>query len=183
MVPYRTFLVLGLAAGTLGAGYVFAPQPGGAAVATAPMPKAAPVATAATPAAPTGKPASTLVANRAPVPLVPRTHNTYFTPKESAAPGSTAPAATDGVPSGATNTDISKASLTVGAGLDGGLPPASGDAKSDDSAQAKAAVELDGYKNVRGLEKGPDGIWHGRAMRGRTEIAIRVDASGSVSAD
>ncbi|HTE35099.1 MAG TPA: hypothetical protein VK630_01020 [Reyranella sp.] len=183
MVLYRTFLVLGLAVGTLGAGYIFAPQPGGATVATAPMPKAAGVATAATPAAPTAKPASTLVANRAPVPLAARTHNTYFAPKESAVPGQTASATTGAVPSGATTTDISNASLTVGAGLDGGLPPAPGEAKSGDSAQAKAAVELDGYKNVRGLEKGADGIWRGRAMRGRTEIAIRVDASGSVSAD
>ena len=44
-------------------------------------------------------------------------------------------------------------------------------------------IELDGYKHVRALEKGPDGVWRGRAMRGRTEIAIRVDATGSVSAD
>jgi hypothetical protein len=49
--------------------------------------------------------------------------------------------------------------------------------------QAKAAIELDGYKNVRALEKGPDGIWRGRAMRGRTEITVRVDATGSVSAE
>jgi hypothetical protein len=174
MVPYRTFLVLGLAVGLLGAGYVFAPQPGSATAATAPLPKAAPVADAATPAAPTAKPASKLVANRAPVPLMTRTHKTYFIPKEAetSVPGSNPGA-----------TDISKASLTVGAGLDGGLPPAPAGARSADSAQAKAAVELDGYKNVRGLEKGPDGIWRGRAMRGRTEIAIRVDASGSVSAD
>jgi len=178
MVSYRTFLVLGLAVGTLGAGYIFAPQPGGATVATAPVPKAAPVAIAATPAAPTAKPASSLVANRAPVPLQTRPPTTYFVPKGSAAPGQTASATT-----GATATDISKASLTVGGGLDGGLPPAPGDAKSGDSSKAKAAVELDGYKNVRGLEKGPDGVWRGRAMRGRTEVAIRVDASGSVSAD
>ena len=104
MVSYRTFLVLGLAVGTLGAGYIFAPQPGGATVATAPVPKAAPVATAATPAAPTAKPASSLVANRAPVPLQTRPPTTYFVPKGSAAPGQTASATT-----GATATDISKA--------------------------------------------------------------------------
>ncbi|CAN5243989.1 hypothetical protein BH10PSE6_BH10PSE6_50490 [soil metagenome] len=183
MIPYRTFLVLGLAVGTLGAGYVIASPPGPAAVATAPMPKPAPVATAAMPAGPTAKPASALVANRAPVPLVPRAHNTYFAPKETEASASKASAATGAVPSEATTTDILKASLTIGAGPDGGLPPAPGDAKSGDSAQAKAAVELDGYKNVRGLEKGPDGLWRGRAMRGRTEIGIRVDAAGRVSAD
>jgi len=191
MVPYRTVLVLGLAVGTLGAGYVFASQPD-ATVATVPMPKAAPVTTAATSAAPTAKPASTLVANRAPVPLVTRTHNTYFVPKQGEAYGPKQPEASVQTASAApgsapgetkTTSDILKASLTVGAGLDGGLPPAPGDAKSGNSARAKAAVELDGYKNVRGLEMGPDGIWRGRAMRGRTEIAIRVDATGSVSAD
>jgi len=171
MVPYRTFLVLGLAVGLLGAGYAFAPQPGGATAAIAPLPRAA---------GPTAKPASTLVGNRAPVPLVTRTHKTYFAPTQAEASVQTASATPGSSPSA---TDVSKASLTVGAGLDGGLPPAPAGANSADSAQAKAAVELDGYKNVRGLEKGPDGIWRGRAMRGRTEIAIRVDASGSVSAD
>jgi hypothetical protein len=29
----------------------------------------------------------------------------------------------------------------------------------------------------------PDGMWHGRAMRGRVEIAVSVDANGSVSQD
>jgi hypothetical protein len=164
-VPYRTFLALGLAAGLLGAGYVFAPLPGAAALPTAPVPKAAPVASAATPAAPTAKP-STLVANRAPVPMVTRTHDTYYAPKEAEASVQTASATTG----------------LVGAGTDGGLP-LSDDMKSGGGAQAKAAIELDGYKNVRGLEKGPDGVWRGRAMRGRTEIAIRVDATGSVSAD
>jgi hypothetical protein len=176
-IPYPTFIVLGVTVGLLGAGYVFASQPSATALPTAPAPKAAAVA----PAAPTAKPPSTLMANRAPVPLATRTHDTYYTPKE-AAPAVQTDSATAGLSSGRT-TDVSTASLIVGAGIDGGLPPAPGDAKSGDSAQAKAAVELDGYKNVRGLEKGPDGIWRGRAMRGRTEIAIRVDATGSVSAD
>lgn len=166
-VPYRTFIALGSAVALLGAGYIFAPQPGAAALPAAPVAKTALVAPAATPAAPTAKPPSTLVANRAPVPMAPRTHDTYFVPKETQASFQTA-SATPGV---------------AGVGTDGGLPPAPGDAKSRDSGQAKAAIELDGYKNVRALEKGPDGVWRGRAMRGRTEIAIRVDASGSVSAD
>jgi len=54
---------------------------------------------------------------------------------------------------------------------------------SGNDSRAKQAIELDGYKNVRGLEKGPDGVWRGRAMRGRTEIAVRVDSSGNVSAE
>jgi hypothetical protein len=165
-VPYRALLALGLVAGLLGSAYVFAPQPGAAALPTATVPKAAPVAVSATPAAPTVKP-GTLVVNRAPVPMVVRTHDRYFTPKETDALLQTA-SATRGLTDATT---------------DGGLPLAPGDAKSGDSAQAKAAIELDGYKHVRALEKGPDGVWRGRAMRGRTEIAIRVDATGSVSAD
>lgn len=165
-VPYRTYIALGLAAGLLGAGYIFAPQPGAAALSPAPAPKAA-VANAATPAAPTAKP-SALVVNRAPVPMAPRTHETYYTQKQA-------------------DTAIQTASATTTAGLagasvDGGLPPVD-DMQSGGDAQAKAAIELDGYKNVRALQKGPDGMWRGRAMRGRTEITVRVDASGSVSAD
>lgn len=171
--PYRIFLAFGLAAGLLGAGYAFAPLPGAAALPAAPKgvpaPKAAAVASAATPEAPAAKP-SALIANRAPVPMVPRTHDTYYVPKEADAALQTASATTATGVAGA------------GAGTDGGLPPAD-DAKSGGGAQAKAAIELDGYKNVRALEKGPDGIWRGRAMRGRTEIAVRVDATGSVSAD
>ena len=165
-IPYRTFALVGLAVGLLGAGYIFAPQPGAAALPTPPVPKGVPVANAARPAAPTAKPPSTLVVNRAPVPMVTRTHNTYYAPKEAEASVQTASATTG----------------PVGAGTDGGLPP-SDNTKTGGDAQAKAAIELDGYKNVRGLAKGPDGVWRGRAMRGRTEIAIRVDASGSVSAD
>lgn len=164
MVPYRTFLFVGLAVTMLGAGYVFAPQPGVAALPTASRPEAAPAASAETSAAPTSKPTGSLVANRPPVPIVTRSHDKYHVPKES-----------DG--------DLSKASLVVGGATDGGLPPGPGDVTPVDSSRAKAAVELDGYKNVRGLEKGPDGVWRGRAMRGRTEIAIRVDDAGNVSAE
>lgn len=179
-VPLRTFLVLGLAVGALGAGYVFAPRPGAATLPTAFVPpKVAPVANAATPAGPPAKPSSRLVVNRAPVPLAPPTHRTYYVPKEGEASVQTA-SATWGQ---ATKTDASTGGAAGGGSIDGGLPPAPGDGPSPDGRQAKAAIELDGYKNVRALEKGPDGIWRGRAMRGRTEIAIRVDASGSVSAE
>ena len=47
---------------------------------------------------------------------------------------------------------------------------------------AKAAVLTDGYKGVRGLVKGNDGVWRGRALRGSVEIAISVDPAGNVSA-
>jgi hypothetical protein len=52
-----------------------------------------------------------------------------------------------------------------------------------DGAAAKAAIEADGYKGVRGLVREADGSWRGKALRGRTEIAIRVGPDGSVSAD
>lgn len=166
-VPYRTFVLVGSAVALLGAGYFFAPPPGAAALSAASLPKAIPVAAAATIAAPAPKPPSTLAANRAPVPMAPRTHSTHFAQKEAEASFQPASATTG----------------LGGAGIDGRFPLAPGDATSGNSAQAKAAIELDGYKNVRGLEKGPDGIWRGRAMRGRTEVAIRVDAGGNVSAD
>lgn len=180
IVPYGTFLALGLAAGLLGAGYVFAS--GAAALPDAPGPKTAPVASVAVnpaptaaSAAPTAKPTGTLAVNRAPVPLVPRTHDTYYAVRP-ADPSVQTASATPGSASGGTT-------ATDGAALDGGLPPAADDGSSGDGAQARKAIEFDGYKNVRGLTKGPDGMWRGRAMRGRTEITVRVDASGSVSAE
>ena len=178
-VPYRTVLALGLAVGMLGAGYVFAPHPGAAAlpVAQAATPSPSPVSRApvvdATPAAaPAAKPVAALAVNRAPVPLAPRRHDSYYVTPSSADPA------------------LQTASTTAGPGAtapttatDGAALPSPDDAKSGDSAQAKAAIEFDGYKNVRGLVKGPDGLWRGRAMRGRTEISVTVDASGSVSAE
>lgn len=161
-VPYRTVLALGLAVSMLGAGYLFAPQPGAAPLTAAPVPNQTSAVNAATPALPSAKPTATLAASRAPVPLAPRTHQTYYVPK-------------------APDDPIQTASATTGAA--GAATSSTTDAKNSDSAQAKTAIEFDGYKNVRGLEKGPDGVWRGRAMRGRTEIAVRVDASGSVSAE
>jgi len=45
----------------------------------------------------------------------------------------------------------------------------------------KRKIEADGYKNVQGLAKDADGVWHGRAMRGSTEVAVTVDAKGNVA--
>ena len=160
-VPIRTFLVLGVAVGLLGAGHVFVLQPGVAALPNAPAPKVAGATETATPAAPAVKPASTLVMNRAPVPLTPRSHETYFVSKQ-------------------TDAAVQTASATTSPGQS---PPQPDNATSTGDSQAKAAIELDGYKNVRALEKGPDGLWRGRAMRGGTEITVRVDAGGSVSAE
>ncbi len=57
---------------------------------------------------------------------------------------------------------------------------------SDDSmgqGAARAAIERDGYKGVHGLRQGPNGMWHARALRGQTDIAVTVDSAGNVSAD
>jgi hypothetical protein len=50
-------------------------------------------------------------------------------------------------------------------------------------AAARAAIEADGYKGVKVLRKGVNGVWHASALRGKTTVMLRVDASGSVSAD
>jgi hypothetical protein len=47
---------------------------------------------------------------------------------------------------------------------------------------AQKAIERDGYRNVQGLAKGSDGLWHGQAMRGNTQVQVTVDRSGTVSA-
>jgi hypothetical protein len=169
-VPFRTFLLLGMAVGMLGAGYLFAPQPGAMTLPTVPPAQPAPVA-----AAP--KPASALVASRPPVPLVTRTHGTYFVAKEEPKP-----AETDAAAGNARTTQVATAAVSPGTPADDAAPTVTV-LKGQDDSKAKAAIELDGYKNVRALEQGPDGVWRGRAMRGRTEIAIRVDAGGSVSAE
>lgn len=56
---------------------------------------------------------------------------------------------------------------------------------SDSSSEnaAKAAIESDGYKGVRVLRKGADGVWHAQALRGKTLVLLTVDVTGSVSAE
>ena len=57
----------------------------------------------------------------------------------------------------------------------------SGDAAGESAA--RAAIEADGYKGVKVLRKGANGVWHASALRGKTTVMLRVDSSGSVSAD
>lgn len=76
------------------------------------------------------------------------------------------------------------------------LPPVAdkaAEAKADKPAEtspdpagedaARAAIEADGYKGVKVLRKGANGVWHASALRGKTTVMLTVDASGSVSAD
>ena len=52
--------------------------------------------------------------------------------------------------------------------------------KAGESA-AKAAIEADGYKGVKVLRQGANGLWYARAMRGSTEVPLTVNAAGHVS--
>lgn len=171
-VPFRTFALFGAALGVLAAGYLFGPAPG------ASRPLAAPGAKVV-PSAPL-KPETTLVTSRPPVPLVAPSRASATVERAIGSssnkptvdmgtfstnpPDPNDPKANDPKPTG----DVTQALATSADGND---------------SEARRAIEFDGYKNVRGLVKGPDGSWRGRAMRGRTEIAVRVDASGNVSAE
>jgi hypothetical protein len=156
VVPFRTFATFSLAFGMLAAGYLIGPAPGAT--------RSAPALTAEAAALAAKAPVPTLVANRPPVPLVRPQPTSYFTPANNQAGKST----TDGNP--ADPAQAQTAALTT-------------DQISPEDADAKRAIEFDGYKNVHAVVKGSDGMWHARAMRGRTEIAVRVDASGNVSAE
>jgi hypothetical protein len=109
--------------------------------------------------APSPQPASTIKTFRAPVPLLISAHREFFTANPTIDETS------------AQSPDIATARVD------------DDDAKAAAKFAAKAAIEQDGYRDVRGLVKGPDGSWHGSALRGSTEVAVRVDASGSVATD
>lgn len=160
----KTLALLIVAGGLLASGYLIGPAPASTATtATAiPKPVAAPapaVQIADLRVASPSKPAGTIKAMRPPVPLLVSAHSEYFVP-----PAGDAASATAQMP-------------TMAAKSDSVI-----DEKGADLA-AKAMIEQDGYRNVRALVKGVDGVWHGRALRGSTEIAVSVDASGSVSAN
>jgi hypothetical protein len=68
-----------------------------------------------------------------------------------------------------------------------GPPPASvADAPDQQTSgaalTAQRAIEHDGYKDVRDVAKGSDGLWHARAMRGNVQVRVTVDRTGRVSA-
>jgi hypothetical protein len=60
-----------------------------------------------------------------------------------------------------------------------------GETASDPASEkaVRAAIEADGYKGVTVIRKGANGVWHASALRGKTTVMLRVDGSGSVSAD
>jgi hypothetical protein len=76
-----------------------------------------------------------------------------------------------------------KATEAKASGKSGETPadPATGDTGGENAA--RAAIEADGYKGVKVLRKGANGVWHASALRGKTTVMLTVDASGSVTAD
>jgi len=155
MKPHpKTLVLVALASGMLASAYFIGPAP----AATAVPAEARPIPSMAMAAAPS-KPASTIKTLRAPVPLLVGRHDQFF--DMSSVPDTAAPTQT----ASATANESPQA------------PAASSD------STAKASIEMDGYRNVRGLVRASNGAWHARAMRGSTEIAVVVDPNGNVSQD
>jgi hypothetical protein len=48
---------------------------------------------------------------------------------------------------------------------------------------AKAAIEADGYRSVKVLRKGANGLWYAEALRGKTKVLLTVDSQGNVAAE
>ena len=147
----------------LASGYLIGPAPGAT---TRPV---VALAAPASPAKPAPEPASKVKMMRPPVPLQVGGHDRYFV---------SAPA--DVI---ATDTQTAAATMGTTAATNDKLGDKPLDGRGEASLAAKAAIEQDGYRNVRALVKIADGTWRGRAMRGSTEISVTVDANGSVSAD
>jgi hypothetical protein len=108
---------------------------------------------AAVPAPTGGKP--TLEARHAPVPLLLRPRVPIEMPKPADVAGAEEPKP---------QADTPKT----------GDDPAGG-------AAAKAAVEADGYKGVKVLRKGDNGLWYAEGLRGSTKVLLMVDAQGNVT--
>jgi len=62
-------------------------------------------------------------------------------------------------------------------------PPHSGDIRITTDAEARRAIEAEGFTQVSALKREGDGTWAGRAMRGTSNVAVRVDRRGNVSAE
>jgi hypothetical protein len=52
-----------------------------------------------------------------------------------------------------------------------------------DVEAAKAAIERDGYKRIMILDKASNGAWRAKAYRGVSEVFLKVDSHGAVSAE
>ncbi|KAF0104224.1 MAG: hypothetical protein FD144_1649 [Rhodospirillaceae bacterium] len=65
----------------------------------------------------------------------------------------------------------------------GAMPAAAAPSNVEGADFARSAIEADGYRSVKNVVAGPGGTWQARAFRGKTEVVLRVDREGNVSAD
>jgi hypothetical protein len=154
--------VAALAATVLAAGVagVLALSPSGKSVRSTPVdsrPPAAPVSVAAA-----GK--STLESHQAPVPFQMKPRPTLDVPAVGAgAQSQSAQSQSEQSQSEQPNVETAKASDPEG------------------GAAAKAAVEADGYRSVKVLRKGDNGLWYAEGLRGSTKVLLIVDGQGTVT--
>ena len=71
--------------------------------------------------------------------------------------------------------------VTVAAGAD--VVTAEPTTRQFSETDARAAIEADGYRKPRIVNKGADGTWLARALRGTMEVSLRVDAQGNVTGE
>ena len=172
----RTLITLALvaAAGTAGAQTVTTPPVGGA---TVTPPSVGPGAVTTPPVAPPtvntpAVPSRSVGAGGAAV-TTPPVSGATVTPPSAGSAGVSTPGVN---PPGVSTPGVGSRSVTLPNTANApALPNASG------SGSARAKIEADGYKNVQGLNRGSDGKWHGKALRGGAQVDVTVDAAGRVS--
>ncbi|MBX3501402.1 MAG: hypothetical protein KF889_18335 [Alphaproteobacteria bacterium] len=62
-------------------------------------------------------------------------------------------------------------------------PPPGDAVRVTSESQARRVIEAEGFTRVRALRREADGTWSGRAVRGTSHVAVRVDQRGNVSAE
>jgi hypothetical protein len=96
------------------------------------------------------------------------------TPAAADAPAANAPAAE----APAANADSNEAVDTTN-NPEPGAPAAGANSFTED--QAMSRLTDSGYSNVTGLQKGDDGVWHGKAQKGGQTMDVTVDYQGNVT--
>ncbi|MBS0539032.1 MAG: hypothetical protein JSR47_09780 [Proteobacteria bacterium] len=71
--------------------------------------------------------------------------------------------------------------LILALGLAAGSAAAQEVTQDPGADQARREIERAGYNDVRGLAQDSQGVWHGRALHGDTEIQLLVNEDGNVS--
>jgi hypothetical protein len=89
--------------------------------------------------------------------------DTHTPPPTSASPGTS----TSGMPG---SSGTSAGSMTGSAG------------PVTTATEARSRIQSSGYRNISGLAKGADGMWHATAQKGAQKMQIQVDGQGNVIA-